>query len=323
MKCSVITGEVFTQHDMEAHAECGERLEIVLSGVPDKIPVIDPVKASVRDLELVHRPQYIRLLQEFSRGKYFIDSDTYITPESFNASLYAAGSAIHAVERALDGEHCFALVRPPGHHAEPDRAMGFCLFNNVAIAVKRAIKSGSVSRVAVLDWDLHHGNGTQNIFYNNDNVLFCSVHECGLFPRTGWIDEVGSGSAKGYTLNAPLRAGASIDDYTLIFEEVFSPVIERFSPDIIVISAGQDPLYDDLKGDMNLKPEDFGVLTEIVAEITDQPLAMVLEGGYGPSHGLAISNIFDALLGRHYERDTELARPSTHYLVEKLKKVQL
>jgi acetoin utilization deacetylase AcuC-like enzyme len=289
MSCSAITGDVFASHDMPSHAECGERLQVVLSGVPEGVRILKPVRAATEDLERVHHRQHVRLLRELSRGVRYIDPNTYVTPVSFEVALYAAGSAILAVERALDGERCFALVRPPGHHAEPDR----------------------------------HGNGTQKIFYHDDRVLFCSIHECGAFPRTGWIDEVGSGRGKGYTLNAPLRAGAGIDDYALIFEEIFSPAIERFAPDLIVISAGQDSLSDDLRGNMNLKPEDYGVLTRIVLEITGGPLALVLEGGYGPSHGKAIHHIFEALENRPYAYSCEYARPSSHHLAGTLKKLLL
>jgi acetoin utilization deacetylase AcuC-like enzyme len=323
MACSVITGDVFATHDLPSHAECGERLRVALSGVPEGLKVIKPVRATTEDLERVHHRQHVRLLRELSRGVRFIDPNTYVTPASFDVALYAAGSAIRAVERALDGESCFAMVRPPGHHAEPDRAMGFCLFNNVGVAVARAFAQKAVDRVAIVDWDLHHGNGTQKIFYHDDRVLFCSIHECGAFPRTGWIDEVGAGSGKGYTLNAPLRAGAGIDDYALIFEEIFSPAIERFAPDVIVISAGQDSLSDDLRGNMNLKPEDYGVLTRIVREITGGPLALVLEGGYGPSHGKAIHHIFEALQNRPYEYACEYARPSSHHLAGTLRKLLL
>jgi acetoin utilization deacetylase AcuC-like enzyme len=324
MKCSVITGDIFKSHDWETHTESSERLAIALSGIPENISVLDPVKATIADLELVHRPQHVRLLRELSRGPRYIDINTYVTAQSFDVALYAAGSAGLAVERALDGEHSFAMIRPPGHHAESDRSMGFCLFNNAGVAVARALKEGLVDRVAIIDWDLHHGNGTQEIFYNDERVLFCSVHQCGSFPRTGWIDEIGRGQAKGYTVNAPLRGGATIADYSLVFEYIFTPVIRRFNPDLIVVSAGQDPLFDDLRGNMKLTPPDFGFLTKRVMEITDQPLALVLEGGYGPSHGEAIAHIFNALCKKKdYEEEGKLARPSSFHLVDTLKKVHL
>jgi len=321
MGCSAVTGGIFSRSDMEAHAECGGRLDTALSGLPEDIPIHQPEIASVEDLRLVHPARHIRLLQELSRGEHYIDPDTCITPNSFESSLYAVGSAIAAARHALEGEDCFALVRPPGHHAESERAMGFCLFNNAAVAAAHAIAVQGCERVAIVDWDLHHGNGTQEIFYNKRNVLFCSVHECETFPHTGWVDEVGAGMAKGTNINAPLRAGAEIPDYALVFQEIISPAINRFSPDIVIISAGQDALQDDLKGNMKLRPEDFGVLTTLIKEAGVLPLALVLEGGYGPSHGQAINHIFRALCGRHYEVTDGLPRPSTRQVVERLKKL--
>jgi acetoin utilization deacetylase AcuC-like enzyme len=323
MKCSVITGEVFAGHDMEAHAESEERLVTALSGVPPGVTRLRPVMATPEDLERVHKRQHVRLIRELSRGLRYIDLNTYVTPQSFEVALYAAGSTIAAAERALDGEACFALVRPPGHHAEPDQAMGFCLFNNAGVAAAHLLAHGEARRVAIVDWDLHHGNGTQKIFYQDDRVFFCSIHECGIFPRTGWIDEIGEGKGKGYTLNAPLRGGGTIGDYALIFEEVFVPVLRGFDPDVIIVSAGQDPLADDPRSNMKLAPPDFGLLTRLLMEASEQPLALVLEGGYGPSLGDAVGHIIAALGGKEYRRTPEQARPSSHHLVERLKKVAL
>ena len=223
-------------------------------------------------------------------GKRYIDMSTYVTQDSFEVARHAAGSAMLAVNRALMGEHSFALVRPPGHHAEPDRAMGFCLFNNAAVAAAYALQT--VERVAIVDWDLHHGNGTQKIFYESDRVLYCSVHQVNIFPRTGWIDEIGEGRGKGFNLNAPIAGGCTIDDYAYVFREVFLEAIREFGPDIVIVSAGQDPLFDDPVGGMNLRPEDFGCLTGLLMDATSTPLALVLEGGYGPSLGLAVGEIF-------------------------------
>ena len=321
MQCSVIYGDVFARHDMELHPESGSRLREVLSGVPDGVKWRAPVRATVRDLEQVHRPQHIRWVQEVARGTCFLDPNTYVTCHSFDVASYAAGSTSAAVERALDGEHSFALVRPPGHHAGPDQAMGFCIFNNAAVAAAKVLES--VDRVAIVDWDLHHGNGTQAIFYGSDRVLYCSVHEEDSFPKTGWVDEIGTGAGRGYTLNAPLAAGSTIADYLLVFSEVFIPALTRFQPDALIVSAGQDALFDDRRGRMNLEPEDFGVLTGMLIDSTDLPLALTLEGGYGPSHGKAIGAIFAALRGKRFIPTNERSPTrSTERVVEILKKIR-
>jgi acetoin utilization deacetylase AcuC-like enzyme len=259
-------------------------------------------------------------LQEISRGTFFLDKDTYITRDSFEIALFAAGSAIRAVDQALHGSHCFALVRPPGHHAEQDRAMGFCLLNNVAIAAAKALEK--VDRVAIVDWDVHHGNGTQHIFYDSDRVLYCSVHQYNAFPFTGWVDEVGRGPGKGFTLNAPLLPNGDLNDYVFVFQEIFLPAIRQFHPDVILVSAGQDALSDDPHGLMQLQPKDYAILTGLLAGSTDQPLALVLEGGYGPSLGEAVTWIFRGLMSSLEEIPTGPVRKSTQELVSVLRKVR-
>lgn len=291
--CVAITGEIFTHHEIEAHDESSTRLRNAQAGLPPHIPIIEPVKAPVKDVELVHRPQHVHWLQEMSRGTTFIDGNTYIAPLSFEVALYAAGSSIAAVEQSLDGKHCFALVRPPGHHAEADRAMGFCLLNNAAIAAAKALTT--VDRVAIIDWDLHHGNGTQQIFYSSNRVLYCSLHQFNAFPFTGWVDEIGSGEGKGYNLNTPLLPFSMLGDYLFVFQRVIIPALEKFRPEVVIISAGQDGLSDDPHGMMSLVPNDFRILTGLVADAVDVPLALILEGGYGPSLGKAITAIFTGL----------------------------
>ncbi|MGE5831965.1 MAG: histone deacetylase, partial [Methanomicrobiales archaeon] len=287
-KSSVITGDLFSAHDMPHHPESHARLLGALCGVPSGIPRYPPEKAHLADVERVHDPEYIRGLEDAcARTKTFamLDPDTYITHASFEVALYAAGGAIGAAERALSGEHCFALVRPPGHHAERDHAMGFCLLNNVAIAAAKAL--GSVERVTIVDWDVHHGNGTQQAFYDTDRVLYCSIHRGHYYPYSGRTDERGSGRGEGHTLNAPLAPGATIADYDAVFREVFAPAIRKFRPQLLLVSAGQDILFDDPLGGMEIYPSDFGLLTWRLVKAGGLPLALVLEGGYGPSHGAA------------------------------------
>jgi acetoin utilization deacetylase AcuC-like enzyme len=295
-RCCVIIDPICAEHENPSHPECNTRLENACSGIPRDSTRLIPEPALYEDVKRVHDPGYLAWLEQRCSATTdlgWLDSDTYITRNSFNAALHAAGGAIAAVERSIQGEHCFALVRPPGHHAEYNRAMGFCLINNVAIAAKKALER--VDNIAIVDWDIHHGNGTQNSFYGTDRVLYCSVHQEHFFPYTGTADETGIGDGKGYTINAPLRPGSTIADYHHVFSEIFVPAIERFSPDVSIISAGQDILFDDPLGMMRIKPEDFELLTRMVVHAAGVPLALVLEGGYGPSHGAAVRSIIEAL----------------------------
>ncbi|HTY52696.1 MAG TPA: histone deacetylase, partial [Methanomicrobiales archaeon] len=292
-RSSVVTSDLFSTHDMPGHPESQARLIQALAGVPAGIPHHKPRKATLEEVLKVHTPGYVEFLEDAcARTKAFamLDPDTYITHASFDVALHAAGGAIVAAERALAGERCFALVRPPGHHAERDHAMGFCLLNNIAIAASWAL--GKVDRVAIVDWDIHHGNGTQQAFYESDRVLYCSTHRAHYYPYSGRTDERGASAGEGYTLNAPLAPGSTIADYDAVFSRVFVPAIRKFNPGLILVSAGQDILFDDPLGGMKLHPSDFGLLTwRLLRAGTDIPLALVLEGGYGPSHGPAIAEI--------------------------------
>jgi len=318
--CSVITADLFSAHDMPHHPESNARLAGALSGVPRDVRRFQPVKALREDVERIHTPEYVAFLEDAAaRTRTFtmLDPDTYITHSSFDVALYAAGGAIGAAERALSGEHCFALVRPPGHHAEKDRAMGFCLLNNIAIAAARAL--GKVERVAIVDWDVHHGNGTQQAFYESDRVLYCSVHRGHYYPYSGRTDERGSGPGEGFNLNAPLDAGSTIADYDAVFREVFVPAIRRFRPEVLLVSAGQDILSDDPLGGMCLCPGDLGLLTWRLMKAGGLPLALVLEGGYGPSHGAAIREIFGVLGGGIPEKRDGTLLESTERVIGELK----
>ena len=342
MKCSAITGPVFERHNRRGHIECQDRLSAIVARLPADIPRIEPVIASREDVERVHNPGYLKWLENqcvqnvdyayldefgccggyFAQNTFiagFIDPNTYINPLSYEVALYAAGSSIAAMERALDGENCFALVRPPGHHAAADWAEGFCLLNNTAIAAAKALTY--VDRVAIIDWDNHHGNGTQDIFYNNDRVTYCSVHEEDVFPNTGTFEETGTGPGLGYTLNAPLQRGCTIGDYATIFTEIILPVIERKKPDCVIISAGQDILSDDPVGDMALVPADIGHLTGLVLDTLNIPLALILEGGYGPSQPEAVAEIFSALKGARSQRELPHPLHNTLSRLALLKKI--
>ena len=323
-RCCAITSPICARHDNFGHPESNARLISACAGIPRTIPVIQPVSASLESITGVHNKYYLEWLKARCAATTTIvnlDTDTYITPHSFEVATFAAGAAISAVDHALNGEHCFSLMRPPGHHAEYDRAMGFCLLNNVAIAATHALDC--VDRVAIVDWDIHHGNGTQHCFSRSDRVLFCSVHQRGMFPYSGALNETGTGNGEGFTINAPLAAGCTIADYAQVFSEVFAPALTRFKPDLLIVSAGQDILFDDLLGTMAIQPQDFEELTQILVNSVDHPLALVLEGGYGQSHGKAIAHIFRVLAGEDVIEEPGCRVPgaSTTETVTLLKKI--
>jgi acetoin utilization deacetylase AcuC-like enzyme len=316
-RCRVIFDTVFDGHDCPGHPESSSRMADLSSWIPGTIPRLPFRPALPEDVERVHDPSYLAWLKNrclATATVSWLDPDTYITRRSYDAALHAAGAAVAAAEQSLKGEHCFAFVRPPGHHAEYNRAMGFCLINNVAVAAKKALMQ--VDRIAIVDWDVHHGNGTQHAFYGTDQVLYCSVHQEHMFPYSGTPDETGVGSGKGYTMNAPLPTGSAIADYYHVFSEIFVPAIERFSPEVLIVSAGQDILFDDPLGSMEIHPPDFESLTRMLVGAAGVPLALVLEGGYGPSHGAAVRHIFTALtsegkvrvLGTPSERTQKMVR---------------
>jgi len=322
--CSVMTAPGSAAHDCAGHPECEERLRTAITGIPPGIPVSTAAPASEDDLALVHDAAYVRMIRERCMSVQttgWLDPDTYITSSSYTVAKQAAGCAIGAMERSLAGGHCFALVRPPGHHAEHNRAMGFCIFNNVAVAAAIALRS--VDRVAIVDWDYHHGNRTEHAFYGTEKVLFCSVHHGGAFPWTGGAGETGTGEGTGYTINVPLGAGATLVDYVPVFTQLIAPALRRFDPEVVIVSAGQDTLSDDPLGMMLLHPPGFEVLTRIVADAAGVPLALVLEGGYSPSHGSAIAAIFRGLRHAGPAGDSDLPPPSpdTAGLLHSLKKI--
>jgi len=318
MQCAVITGPVFDLHDCPGHPESANRLHTILASLPTGISILKPEAATEEDLARVHLPGYLAWLHRLSprpvedatarkpghAGEQFpygpgspdfIDADTYFTPWSYGVAMYAAGAACTAAERALEGKSSFALVRPPGHHALPGRAMGFCLINNAAVAAARAL--GSADRIAIVDWDVHHGNGTQEIFRKSNRVLYCSVHAEGIFPGSGAATETGTGAGAGYTVNAPLLPGSTIGDYAHVFTELFIPVLERARPDLLIVSAGQDAMTGDPLSVMDLHPVDYGTLTGLLLDATGLAPAFILEGGYGRSHPAAINAILSAVGG--------------------------
>jgi acetoin utilization deacetylase AcuC-like enzyme len=247
--------------------------------------VVAPRAATREHLARVHDEAYIQRISETAGQAVALDADTYTSPESYEIALLAAGAAVDAVERALAGTHTatFALVRPPGHHAERSRAMGFCLFNNVAVAAAHARTLGA-ARVAIVDFDVHHGNGTQHIFERDPSILYVSTHQYPYYPGTGAAGEVGAGEGTGFTVNVPLESGAVDTDYQLVFDEVILPVLRQFKPDLLLVSAGFDAHERDPLATMRLTSESFGAMTAALRGVADEScngrIALVTEGGY-------------------------------------------
>jgi acetoin utilization deacetylase AcuC-like enzyme len=235
-------------------------------------------------LARVHAPAYLDHLRELSaQGAGYLSLDTALNEHSWDSASLASGAAVAAVESALSGEAAFSIARPPGHHAGRATGMGFCLLNHAAVAAGHA-RSREVGRIAILDWDVHHGNGTQDVFYEDGEVLYLSAHQSPFYPGTGRIEEMGEGEGRGLTVNVPLPAGSGESAYAAAFAGVFLPVLRQFEPALIVVSAGYDAHRNDPLGGMALEDASFGrfaaTLASLAREVEAAPLALVLEGGY-------------------------------------------
>ncbi|XXF76742.1 histone deacetylase [Myxococcaceae bacterium GXIMD 01537] len=294
----LLTDPLFLRHEPGSdHPESPARLRSIL-GVLARAPVPGTLMAAPRsatdaELAAVHTPELLDSLHHLAGRTAQLDPDTRVSPDSYDAARLAAGASVQAVEAVWAGQarNAFALVRPPGHHAEPGRAMGFCLFNNVAIAAEAARRLGA-ERVLVLDWDVHHGNGTQAAFWERRDVLYQSVHQFPYYPGTGAPHEVGQGAGEGYTLNVGLPGGATDADYGTLFHELLLPVAEAYRPQLILVSAGFDPHRSDPIGGMLLTERGFAAmcsaLRSLAESLCEGRLVLLLEGGYS-LEGLAQS----------------------------------
>ncbi|MCO5314740.1 MAG: class II histone deacetylase [Solirubrobacterales bacterium] len=278
------------------HVERPERVERVLavlegSGVLDQLVEVPAREATDPELGLVHTPEMIATVRQGGRsGLEWIGPEARAGKGSLEATLLAVGGTLECVDRVLDGEldNAYALLRPPGHHSSADTPMGFCLFNPVAVAARHAQQRG-VERVVILDWDVHHGNGTHDIFYEDPSVLFISIHQDGLYPAGyGSLDQTGEGEGEGFTVNVPLPPGSGDAGYGAAIDRVIAPVIRRFDPGLILISAGQDPAAADPLGRMSVTTEGFrrmaGAVRDLADEFCDGRLVVFQEGGYSLDH---------------------------------------
>jgi len=246
-----------------------------------------PRAASILELTLCHGAGYIETIERSAQAERTdFDPDTHASAETWNTAKLAAGGVLTAVEAVLDGEadNAFAIVRPPGHHALPDRAMGFCFFNNVAIAASWLVKVRGIRRVLIIDWDVHHGNGTQEIFYESPEVMYMSTHQFPFYPGTGWLNQIGGGAGRGFTVNAPMAASGGDSEYLRIFDRLLLPIARQFKPEFVLISCGFDCHYRDPPGGMRVTESGFTALTRRMRRLADEhcggKLAVALEGGY-------------------------------------------
>jgi acetoin utilization deacetylase AcuC-like enzyme len=289
----IVKDERYMDHvAMDHHPESAQRLEVLYRlleepGMAGSFTLIPPRPATEEEIEWIHTPTYFQLVASTAQRPYtMLDPDTYACPKSFDTAKLAVGGCLEAVDQVMQGKvkNAFAFIRPPGHHAEANRAMGFCLFNNVAIAAEYALRSYKLKKALIIDWDLHHGNGTQRSFYERADVLYFSTHQYPYYPGTGHISETGKGAGAGFTVNVPLSAGPGDAEYMEIFEEILEPIALEYQPDIVFVSAGFDIYYRDPLGGMQVTPHGFANLARIILEFSEKTskgrTVFVLEGGY-------------------------------------------
>ena len=285
---AVIYSDEFLEHNTgRFHPEKPERLSAIASALQSasfaneiewRLPTPVAATRAIKAVERVHSPQHIGAVQELaSNGGGYLDLDTPVSPHSYDVALLAVSAWLDGVDWVLASNNpAFVLARPPGHHAESDRGMGFCLFSNAAIAAYYALEQPSINRVAILDWDVHHGNGTQAIVENHPQIAYCSVHQFPCYPGTGRTEERG---AYNNVLNLPLPPGSTIAEYQPLFETQIIPFLTNFQPDLLIVSAGYDANAADPLAGMYLQPRDYGLFTEYCLKLTRR-IVFGLEGGY-------------------------------------------
>jgi acetoin utilization deacetylase AcuC-like enzyme len=307
-----IDDPIFDNHRTGSHPENAGRLAAIRMAIAtsESREALVPLTyrpATEDELALAHSPQHIaRIRQIADHGGAWVDGDTVVTEASYDVAVHAVGAATRAVEAVVTGEQptALAIVRPPGHHATPTRAMGFCLFNNAAIAALVARERFAVERTLLIDFDVHHGNGTQDIFYRDPSVFYFSVHQWPLFPGTGRVDEIGDGAGYRTTANVPLPPNCGDDVYRAVFDAVLVPLARRYQPELVIVSAGYDAYWADPLASERLTIEGFAHLVRVCRAIAEEHcegrLAITLEGGYNPKGlGAGVVATIAELAGRH------------------------
>lgn len=292
MVAGIVYEKEYILHNTWGHVERAERLESIIenikqNGIWDRLVKIAPVPALLEEVSLVHTPEYIQKVKLFSeRGGGSFGGGNIGSERTYQVSLLAVGGALAATRAVMDGklDKCFALIRPPGHHAKPAHGMGFCFFNNLAVAARFALKEYGLKRILLVDWDAHHGNGIENVFYREAEVLYFSVHRKWSYPGTGWPENAGEGAGAGYNINVPLDKGAGDGDYLRVFEEILVPVARQYRPELVMVAAGQDAYCRDPIGEMGLSECGYGAMAAVVCKIAGEyaggKLVAALEGGY-------------------------------------------
>ena len=319
-RCAVVVDPEYLKHEPgEFHPERPERIRALLdlAETLDKkrFQILPPKAASRTDIEFCHGADYVKLVEATSKTNlYALDGDTIVCRDSFGVGLLAVGGFLRLIDSIAAGEaqNGFALVRPPGHHALRDRAMGFCLFNTIAIGAHHLKKAFGVKRIMIMDWDVHHGNGTQDSFYEDPSVLFVSTHQFPYYPGTGAVTEVGLNAGEGYTLNIPLPAGCGDAEYMRVFNDVVVPAAKEFEPEWILVSAGFDPHRRDPLGGMEVTEAGFTGMARLLLELADQytggKIAFLLEGGYDlTALRKSVAAVLEAM--QQSSRVTETAKP--------------
>jgi acetoin utilization deacetylase AcuC-like enzyme len=314
MRVALYDDPVFREHDSgPGHPERAERLDAVRRGAREagleaELKILAPRPATTAELLRVHTEEHLAHIAGTRGRTVRFDADTQASPRSYDAAILAAGAVVDAVDRVLGGEfdRAFCAVRPPGHHAEPERPMGFCLFNNVAVAAAHALFRG-LERVAVLDFDVHHGNGTQDMFYADRRVLYISSHAYPFYPGTGALGEVGEGGGRGFTVNLPLPPGMGDEEYARAYREFVLPIGRAFDPQLVIVSAGFDPYEGCPIAPMRVTPKGFAEIAEACLAVAGGAargrVVFALEGGYNLD-GIARSAaaVLRAALGRNGDR---------------------